>query len=146
MSAEAWRAVFDRSTARGAELLALLALADASPDRSGYPKASLPFSQWCKMCRCSERQLKRTVADLLAHGRLFLVSKGGGRTSNLYEIPVQIYMRGVAKPYPLGVSKTPPLNRERPLEHDSRADLHSTGTPLRKGTEIVPMFTYPPRL
>ena len=114
VSAEAIRAVIQRSPARGTGRLILLLIAHASPDRGNYPKAAIGFGTLAKQTRLSIRRIKAAVAELVETGKLFVINQGGGENANTYEIPV-LKADGVA------VLDSTPVIREEPLERPSRA-------------------------
>jgi hypothetical protein len=115
VSAEAVRAVLQRSPARGPHLLALIVIADASADRGNYPRSQIGMDAIACRSRTSPRRCKAIIAELLQRGQLQLIHQGGGNAANTYEIPV-------LKADRVPVLKSAPVIREEPLERESRAE------------------------
>lgn len=75
--------VWECSQHKGSELLVLLALADFADDE-GVCWPSIPTLS--KKSRLGQRQTYYIISDLLASGELMMISTGGGRRSNKYQV------------------------------------------------------------
>lgn len=133
MSADAMRAVMETSPARGAGLLALLAIAHASKDRHSYPRAQISLPALARLCRCNTRAITYTVKGLLKRGVLFIHRADVGQEAAIYEIPVIVKITGLQKPKGQGLQDSATVVREDPQDTASRADRTDNGTVLPLG-------------
>jgi len=104
MSIKIMNWVWEYSTAKGSELLLLLAIADAADDqgRNAFPSISTLSGK----TRMSRRTVQRLVVKLESDGHLRL-SRAGGRRANTYEVVWGEGTGGLAKSLPVPSEPTP---------------------------------------
>jgi len=104
MSIKIMNWVWEHSTAKGSELLLLLAIADAADDqgRNAFPSISTLSGK----TRMSRRTVQRLVVKLESDGHLRL-SRAGGRRANTYEVVWGDAAGGTAKSLPEPPEPTP---------------------------------------
>jgi len=158
MSIRVMNWVWEHSTAKGSELLLLLAIADAADDqgRNAFPSIGTLAAK-TRMCR---RTVQRLVVKLEDDGHLIL-RRAGGRRANTYEVvletpsePSPQPVDDPPEPSPAGDNLTPrqDVTRDRltPLNGDnlSPQGCHSHVTPAVTQpchpTHPVPVLDPPP--
>jgi hypothetical protein len=104
MSIKVMNWVWEHSTAKGSELLLLLAIADTADDRgrNAFPSISTLAGK----TRMSRRTVQRLVVKLETDGHLVL-RREGGRRSNSYEIVVENPSVAPNSPQPEPVDEPP---------------------------------------
>jgi len=150
--------VWEHSTAKGSELLLLLAIADAADDqgRNAFPSISTLAAK----TRMSRRTVQRLVVKLEDDGHLIL-RRVGGRRANTYEVvlgrPPEPSPRPVDDPpgpSPAGDRMTPrqdvtgdrltPLNRDNLSPQGCHSHVTPGVTQLCHPTHPLPVLDPPP--
>lgn len=123
--------VWDRSSAKGGDLLVLLAIADrAKDDGSAFPS----IADISRRARLSARNARRAITRLQRAGELN-VHRGGGRKSNRYKILLGgVTTDGLSRQ--MGQSVTPALTPELAQRGHQR---HRSSTPFARADAQEPI-------